>query len=473
MATKSNIISKLSPATFATLAVILSFLGCTQSNPPTPEQSQEVTYTGRVSSILNTHCIMCHNPDGAGPFSLMEYRQAARKSKTIAKVTRKGYMPPWPADREYTTFLHEPTITSEEIKILQNWAINGAPYGDSSQFTPPSVLHKGFIPQKPDLTVGLAHSIPIEGDNRDRFFALKIPVELEKERYLRAIEFIPGNHKLVHHMNGHLVNFDADLMEDMHRGQYILEHDSVPSRTLAHELGFRQDDSSFPRLTPSVVNYLPGVGGTLYPKGIGGYYLSSKFALYIKDLHIGPTPVPASDSSYFNLYFMPNPPERPLRELHLGSLGIAPVQPTLAIPPNKEKDFTISYVIPQKISVLTINPHMHLLGKKFKAYAIEPKGDTIPLIRISQWDFRWQYFYTYPKPVVLAAGSEIKVEATFDNTSSNKYNPKDPPEWVRERQGSMRTTDEMLQFFITYLPYQAGDEYIDLSIDEEELLRAK
>src|SRR5690606_29005535 len=112
---------------------------------------------------------------------------------------------------------------------------------------------------------------------------------------------------------------------------------------------------------PSVVNYLPGVGGTLYPKGIGGWRLSSKFALYIKDLHVGPTPVEASDSSYFNLYFMDEAPTRPLGELQLGTLGVAPVQPPLAIPPGEVKDFEIQYIIPEKISILTVNPHMHLL----------------------------------------------------------------------------------------------------------------
>lgn len=449
------------------LVTTVSFVGCTQQNQGKTEQKIDITYTGRVSAILNTHCIKCHHPQGAGPFSLMEYRQAARKSKTIAKVTRKGYMPPWPADREYTTFLDQPTITEDEIEVLQQWAAKGAPYGDSAQYKSPPAVSAGFIPKEPDLQVGIPRKIQIEGDNRDRFFALKIPVEMDQSRYLRAIEFVPGNHKLVHHMNGHLVNFDVNKMKDMHQGLYIIEHDSIPSRTLAYQFGFRQDDGSFPRLTPSVVNYLPGVGGTLYPEGIGGYRLSSKFALYVKDLHIGPTPVPATDSSYFNLYFMDAPPKRPLKELHLGTLGVAPVKPPLAIPPGEVKAFTISYVLPQKISVLTINPHMHLLGEKFKAYAITPKGDTIKMISIKKWDFRWQYFYTYPKPVVLPAGSEIKVEATFDNTASNKYNPNDPPEWVSEREGSMRTTDEMLQFFITYLPYQSGDENLDLKVNEE------
>jgi hypothetical protein len=114
------------------------------------------------------------------------------------------------------------------------------------------------------------------------------------------------------------------------------------------------------------------------------------------------------------------------------------------------------------MSILTINPHMHLLGKKFWAYALTPQGDTIPLIRIPKWDFRWQYFYTFKKIVKVPKGSIIRAVGVYDNTARNSKNPFNPPQTVQERNGSMRTTDEMFQFIITYLRYQAGDENIPL-----------
>lgn len=468
-----NSLKDFSLATLIAMLVVLVLVPSCGDQAAADIAKEDITYTGRIAGILNTHCVKCHHPEGAGPFSLMSYRQAARKSKTIAKVTRLGYMPPWPANREYTTFLHEPTITAEEIEALGIWAANGAPFGDSAHLPEPPEVHSRFIAKEPDLSIGVQHRMEIPGDNRDRFLALKIPVELDTQVYLRAIEFVPDNNKLVHHMNGHLVNFDPVRMTDMDKGLNVVEHDSIPARELAFQMGFQQDDGSFPTLTPSVVNYLPGVGGTLYPKGIGGWKLSTKFALYIKDLHIGPSPVAASDSSYFNLYFMDEPPQRPLKELHLGTLGIAPVQPPLSMAPGKVQHFEISYRVPEKISMLTVNPHMHLLGRNFKAWALTPSGDTIRLIKIDKWDFRWQYFYTYPRPVIIPEGSIIKVVAKFDNTAENQYNPYDPPQWVSEREGSMRTTDEMLQFFITYLPYQEGDENIDLNVEglnqEQEL----
>ena len=97
---------------------------------------------------------------------------------------------------------------------------------------------------------------------------------------------------------------------------------------------------------------------------------------------------------------------------------------------------------------------------------VDANKDTIPLISIPEWDFRWQYFYTYPKMLKIPAGSTIHVEALFDNTLDNYNNPFDPPQRIQERTdlfgAGMKTTDEMLQFIITYLPYELGDEEIEL-----------
>jgi hypothetical protein len=133
------------------------------------------------------------------------------------------------------------------------------------------------------------------------------------------------------------------------------------------------------------------------------------------------------------------------------------------IPPDSIKTFYTQYTLQEDMSLLTINPHMHLLGKEFIAYAITPENKKINLIRIPNWDFRWQYFYTFQKMLVLKKGSTIYVEATFDNTKANPNNPFSPPKWVGERNGSMSTKDEMLQFIITYLPYQTGDENTSLA----------
>ena len=82
--------------------------------------------------------------------------------------------------------------------------------------------------------------------------------------------------------------------------------------------------------------------------------------------------------------------------------------------------------------------------------------------KIDDWNFRWQYFYTFRNILHLPAGSLIKVEAIFDNTLNNMDNPFNPPQFISGENGSMKTTDEMLQLIVSYLPYQEGDENLKL-----------
>ena len=50
-------------------------------------------------------------------------------------------------------------------------------------------------------------------------------------------------------------------------------------------LDLPNDDGTYPLLTQSVSNYLPGALPTIYPEGLGGYKLTRKGALFLKDLH--------------------------------------------------------------------------------------------------------------------------------------------------------------------------------------------
>jgi hypothetical protein len=98
----------------------------------------------------------------------------------------------------------------------------------------------------------------------------------------------------------------------------------------------------------------------------------------------------------------------------------------------------------------------------FKAYARPPHKDPIRLISIPKWDFNWQYFYTFKKMVKVPAGSTLVAEGVYDNTRQNLNNPFSPPQLITDQNGSMKATDEMFQFIVTYLPYENGDEKLSL-----------
>lgn len=437
------------------LAIILNLFFSCQGN-----RSSKPTFYKDIAPITYKNCVKCHHSEGLAPFNLIEYADYKKRLKTIDFVIRHNIMPPWPADPNYSHFVGELALSESEKQTLTNWIQQGAPEGNKAELRVKPDIQKYPAFGKPDLTIKPYQFFEIKGDGKDKFFTAKIPVEIPHDTFVQFIEFVPQPKSLIHHLNGRLLNYNN--RKNLHEGSY---YEPVYERTVEElnaTMKLKQDDGTEPEYVHSVVNYLPGAVSTRYPQGIGGFKLNKKSYLFLNDIHFGATPTSYIDSSYFNFYFMPKPPIRSTRELQLGTLGISSIIPDLIIPPNEVKKFVTRGRIVNDVSILTINPHMHLLGKRFKAFAVEPSGDTIPLIHIPRWDFRWQYFYTFKKMLHLKAGTDIIVEAWMDNTENNPNNPFHPPRTISERNGSMSTTDEMLQLIITFLPYEKGDENISL-----------
>ncbi len=441
---------------WAALLSLGSFFSACSSDSP--------DFAKDIAPIVYQNCSPCHRPNGGAPFSLLSYKDVAKRAKMIALVTRKKYMPPWPADRNYSHFLNERTLSDHQIDLFQKWYKNGCLPGDTSKLKLPTTLFTSSVLGKPDLIVPV-EPVKIINNNKDKFYVLKIPCKIDSWKPVRAVEFIPGQPDYAHHVNGHYLLMDDKT--DPFAGNRLVDIESPDYDSQFKSLLLDNSNGSMPERVHSAFNYLPGAFGVRYPEGIGGFMMSPNGVFVANDIHYGPSLKNVIDSSKLYIYFAKQPLKRPCFEVMMGTNGVAPIVPPLQIPAGKITKHVSQMTIYNDISILTVNPHMHLIGKSFKAFAVKPNGDTVNLIHIPVWQFRWQYFYTFTHPVRVPKGSTIFVEALFDNTSNNPNNPYDPPQTIGERLdregASMRTTDEMLQFIITYMPYQKGDESIDLS----------
>lgn len=427
-------------------------------------KKRPVTFTEDIAPLLYKECSYCHHAGGSAHFSLVTYEEARKNAGADAYVARQRLMPPWPADPHYTEFAGQRILTEEQIGMLESWEKAGCPMGPADKVPAVPTFTEGSEAGKPDMRIAVQPYL-LPANSTDRFLLVKVPYELPNDTFAALVEFSPGRHNVVHHVNGDMVKYEFDKKKDVFAGDRIVDMaaDTATLLQAFERLGLPNDDGSYPVLQKSVVNYLPGVVGQRYPNGIGGYRLPRKGAFLLNDLHYGfTTKDSVTDSSYINIFFSPVPPDRPIQEFQLGTLGVAPVEPNLIIAPGIVKTVYSRYTIPFDISVLTVNPHMHLLGKSFKAYAVQPNGDTIRLISIPKWDFNWQYFYTFKKMVKVPAGSVMIAEGVYDNTANNLNNPFSPPRQVTDQKGSMKATDEMFQFIVSYLPYKEGDEQISL-----------
>jgi hypothetical protein len=169
------------------------------------------------------------------------------------------------------------------------------------------------------------------------------------------------------------------------------------------------------------------------------------------------------DQSGLNLFFAkPNEFLREVKTMILRENDITN-KPFYIPSGSKPMFYLTSGLIPSDISLITVQPHAHLLGKSFRAFAITQEGDMIPLIKIDAWDFDWQTTYEFEKLIHIPAGSIIIMETQYDNTSENPRNPHNPPKDVTY---GWRTVDEMMNLIMYYVDYQSGDEMKMLTYPE-------
>lgn len=386
------------------------------------------TFAADVAPILYEHCLPCHHPGGAAPFSLEKYEDARPRASPIARVTRSRYMPPWKPDAGAASFIGERRLSDEQIAVLQAWATAGAPAGDDSTLSPPRRT-SGWQLGMPDLVITLpAYTLRADGADVFRNFVVSIPGA--GARFVRGLEFRPAS-TAVHH---------ANIRLDRSRGSRALD-DADP--TPGYE-GVILRSADYP--DGHFLGWTPGQVPPLAPRGLA--WRLEPGSDFVVQLHMQPTGRPESIQPQLGLYFTADPPtELPLM-LRLGrqTIDIAP-----AVRDYKSAD---SYTLPVDVELHALQPHSHSRATQVKAWAELPDGTTRVLLSISQWDFRWQDVYRLAAPVWLPAGTRLRSEYRFDNSATNPRNPVVPP---RRVVWGFKTADEMADIWMQVMTRSPSD----------------
>lgn len=232
-----------------TIFIVMSFLfsSCIRekNSNPTPVFSKE------IAPIFYENCSSCHRPGSGAPFNLITYEDIVKKIHTVQLSINERLMPPWPADTSYSHFVGEKVLSEKEIELINSWIEIGFPVGDTSQIPQPPDFGLNTEKKKPDFVLRMRQPFKIKGDNTDNFIMLKIPYELPADTFIRAIEIVPGNKKLVHHINAHLIQYSEGAKKNNNKGEAYVNtelHDKISAYQL---LSLPNDDGSYPLLTPS------------------------------------------------------------------------------------------------------------------------------------------------------------------------------------------------------------------------------
>ena len=417
----------------------LRYLRPTASARPV-SNAASVTYHKDIAPLIADRCATCHHDGGSAPFALDTYADVKRRAALIATVTRNRYMPPWKADPSNGPFVGQHPLSDAEIALIAEWAAGGAIEGDPAD--PPSSRSgeaakadggpaSGWQLGTPDLIVTPTAPYTLQASGTDVFRIFVLPLPVSTTRFVRGLEFRPGNPKVVHHAN---IRIDTTRAA---RG--LDEADPRPGYS-----GLIPHAAHYPE--GHFLGWTPGQVAPLSPRELA--WTLERDTDLVVEIHMQPSGKPESVQPSVGLYFGDTAPTRTPAMLRLGRQSID-------IPPGDQRyTITDSYVVPVDVRVEALQPHAHYRARDIRGEATLPDGSKRELIHIRDWDFRWQHVYRFVTPFWLPKGTTLSMEYRYDNSAANARNPERPAKRARWGQ---RSSDEMGDLWIQVLTRDEPD----------------
>ena len=400
------------PCVFVIVLLWLTVAAAVIGSAQTPNAQR--TFSRDVAPILYTHCANCHHPDGSAPFSLMTYEDVRPRAAAILNAIHTRRMPPWKPESG-GPFVGGRRLADGDIEMIAEWVREGAPEGDRGEQPAAPRWNDGWQLGPPDLIVALPeYTLP--AGNRDTFRNFVVTLPTATTRYVRALEFRPGN-AVVHHANLFVDATPASRRLD--------EADPAPGYE-----GLIPFSAAFPE--GHILAWTPGQVPTMTPAGMA-WRLAPGTDLLVQ-LHLQPIPTPVRLHPVVGLFFTDDPPTITPTALRLGRQDID------IAPGDAHYRTSDSYRLPVDAQVQAVQPHAHARARQVQITAELPDGTKRTLMAIGDWDSHWQDVYRFAAPFWLPAGTRVVTEFAFDNSAANRRNPDTP---VKRVFWGVTSSDEM------------------------------
>lgn len=368
-----------------------------------PRAKGEITYAKHVAPLLQKHCQECHRPGEIGPFPLLSYDDATKRTGRIREAVVEQRMPPWHADPRYGTFDNDRRMTQDERDTLLAWIDQGTPKGEGDG-PPPVKFVEGWKIGTPDKVFTMEQEFPVPATGVLDYKHFVVDPGFKEDVWVQAAECRPGNRAVVHHIIVH-------VMAPGQRNPY--------ERTLL--------DGS----VGTLAGWAPGDMPAVFRPGTARRVAAGSKLLF--EVHYTPDGTERTDRSSVGVIFAK---ERPKQEVATNILA----NPNIRIPAGAANHKgQITYTFPDDALVIGFMPHMHLRGTSAKYVATYPDGRTETLLSVPAYDFNWQSVYRFKAPLEVPKGTKLTWSGTWDNSADNPRNP-DPKKTVG---WGLQTWDEM------------------------------
>jgi Flp pilus assembly protein TadD len=388
----------------ASALLVVCLCGCGRSTKEDDVVPKQPTFNTDVAPILFEHCAPCHRPgQEAIPFPLLTYADASARAEKIARATRTRHMPPWLPDHGEPSFIGERRLRSDQITTIERWAAGGALPGSAADAPVPPAFPPGWQFGQPDLILTMSRAYTHRPSEHDVFRNVVMRVPQGGVRFVRAVEFRPGDAP-IHHAIIRLDRTPASRSRDGADGQPGF--DGMAALDVQNPAGH-------------FIGWAPGRGPIVAPDGMP-WRLDAGADLVI-ELHLLHGTSTVAVQPVVGLHLTDKTPTESPVVVVMGTKAID-------IPAGaREYAITDAYVLPVDVELLSVYPHAHYLGKEMSVRATLPDGSPRQLLHIRQWDFHWQQDYRYVVPVALPRGTTIAMRFTYDNSEDNPANPHTPP----------------------------------------------
>jgi len=373
-------------------------------NPP--------SYSTDIAPILSKHCVQCHHDGGIGPWAMTDHTMVRGWSRMMKEVLLTHRMPPGQLDPHVGRPVADAAgLSVDELQTLVHWIDAGAPSDDAPDPLKELAFDDAmFTLGEPDIVLKVpAQEIPATGVIDYRY--VPVPMNLEEDIWIKAVEYVPGDRQVLHHIITYL--------------------SSPADRTASSDV----DDGS---LGDSIGGFAPGRQPDIWRDESGALIRAGSSLLL--QMHYTTSGKATVDETTIGIYLHDKPPKYVMSG---GSAG----QRRFLIPPQaKEHKLEGVQEFERDAYLYSLMPHMHYRGKYMNYTAEYPDGTTEVLLSVPKYDFNWQFNYQLQEPVFLPAGTKLYARGAMDNSDRNPYNP-NPNIPVRF---GLQTMHEMFFGFTTY-----------------------
>ncbi|HKX32865.1 MAG TPA: cytochrome c [Blastocatellia bacterium] len=411
------------------LAIGLSSLALASYGSGQESKGKEsITYSRQIARIFQARCEECHSPGGVAPMSLRSYEEARPWARAIREKVVNREMPPFHAAGPIGRYQHDPRLTAEEVTRISEWVEAGSPKGDPKDLPAPREWKSQWAHGEPDLIMRVKEPYHVKASGKDQYAFFVFDYVFPEDTWIRAVDTRPGNPKIAHHANTHIV---TPFFKVPASG--VIEGDFQPTA----------------RGTVMLAGWAPGVESVVLPEGTG-VRIPKGMRLGIQ-VHYAPTDRDMIDQTAVGLYYADGVINKHVKVL-LGD------RRDVSIPPgDADYSLTSTKVFETDAIIRFFHVHMHLRGKSYYMKLTYPDGRQETALEVPNYNFNWQRTYMLSEPMRVPKGTKVEFIGVYDNSPRNRFNP-DPTQTVHWGE---KTTDEMMQGRIFY---DAVNENLNLKV---------